>query len=312
MSIAAREKGLIWKNGELVPWAEATVHILSTAVQFGSSVFEGIRSYNTERGPAVFRLPEHIHRLINSCRIYRMDPGYTEAELIRACLEVVAQNRLGAAYIRPMVLRGYGENLAIDAIGNPIETFIPVWPWGAYLGDDALKRGVDVCVSSWQRAAGNTFPGMAKSAGHYNNAQLIKLEAIANGYVEAIALNPSGHISEGSGQNLFAVVDGGLVTPPIEGSNLQGVTRASVIQIANDLDISVRESVMPREILYTAEELFFSGTATEVTPIRSVDKIQVGAGKAGPVTHKIQERFLGIVHGEFGDNHGWLTPVEGT
>ena len=311
MSIAAREKGLIWKNGELVPWAEATVHILSTAVQFGSSVFEGIRSYDTERGPAVFRLPEHIHRLINSCRIYRMDPGYSEAELFRACLDVISRNSLGAAYIRPMVLRGYGENLAIDAIGNPIETYIPAWPWGAYLGDEALEQGVDVCVSSWQRAAGNTFPGMAKSAGHYNNAQLIKLEAITNGYVEAIALNPSGLISEGSGQNLFAVVDGGLVTPPIEGSNLQGVTRASVMQIANDLDIPVRESVMPREILYTADELFFSGTATEVTPIRSVDRIQVGAGKAGPVTRKIQERFLGIVSGKFGDAHGWLTLVGG-
>ena len=311
MSIAEREKGLIWKNGELMPWAEATVHILSTAVQFGSSVFEGIRSYDTERGPAVFRLPEHIHRLINSCRIYRMDPGYSEAELFRACLDVISRNSLGAAYIRPMVLRGYGENLAIDAIGNPIETYIPVWPWGAYLGDEALEQGVDVCVSSWQRAAGNTFPGMAKSAGHYNNAQLIKLEAITNGYVEAIALNPSGLISEGSGQNLFAVVDGGLVTPPIEGSNLQGVTRASVTQIANDLDIPVRESVMPREILYTADELFFSGTATEVTPIRSVDKIQVGAGKAGPVTRKIQERFLGIVSGKLGDDHGWLTLVGG-
>ena len=311
MSIAAREKGLISKNGELVPWAEATVHILSTAVQFGSSVFEGIRSYETERGPALFRLPEHIHRLINSCRIYRMDPGYSEAELFRACLEVVSRNSLGAAYIRPMVLRGYGENLAIDAIGNPIETYIPVWPWGAYLGNEALEQGVDVCVSSWKRAAGNTFPGMAKSAGHYNNAQLIKLEAITNGYVEAIALNPNGLISEGSGQNLFAVVDGGLVTPPIEGSNLQGVTRASVMQIANDLDIPVRESVMPREILYTADELFFSGTATEVTPIRSVDKIQVGAGKAGPVTRKIQECFLGIVSGKFGDDHGWLTLVGG-
>ena len=239
MSIAEREKGLIWKNGELVPWAEATVHILSTAVQFGSSVFEGIRSYDTERGPAVFRLPEHIHRLINSCRIYRMDPGYSEAELFRACLEVISRNSLGAAYIRPMVLRGYGENLAIDAIGNPIETYIPVWPWGAYLGDDALERGVDVCVSSWQRPAGNTFPGMAKSAGHYNNAQLIKLEAITNGYVEAIALNPSGLISEGSGQNLFAVIDGVLVTAPIGGSNLSGITRNAVITIAEDLDTGV-------------------------------------------------------------------------
>jgi branched-chain amino acid aminotransferase len=309
MSKIIKDAAWIWKNGDFVPWAEATLHILSTAVQFGSSVFEGIRCYDTARGPAIFRLPEHLRRLRNSCRIYRMDPGYGEVELTRACCEVVRRNDLRACYIRPMVLRGYGT-MAMDGVGNPIETYVPAWQWGAYLGADALERGVDVCVSSWQRAAGNTFPGMAKAAGHYNNAQLIKLEALANGYVEAIALTTAGVISEGSGQNLFAVVGGELVTPPIEGSNLQGVTRASVMQIAHDLDIPVRESVMPREILYAADELFFTGTASEVTPIRSVDKIEVGEGKRGPVTARLQERFLAIVRGEHPNNHGWLTPVE--
>ena len=310
MSATVKDADWIWKNGGFVPWAEATLHLLSTAVQFGSSVFEGIRCYDTARGPAIFRLPEHLRRLRNSCRIYRMDPGYSEAELTAACCEVVRKNALKACYIRPMVLRGYGS-MVMDGIGSPIETYVPAWEWGRYLGKDALERGVDVCVSSWQRAHGNTFPGMAKSAGHYNNAQLIKLEAQANGYVEAIALTTSGVISEGSGQNLFAVMDGELMTPPIEGSNLQGVTRASVMQIAHDLDIPVRECVMPREILYAADELFFTGTASEVTPIRSVDKIEVGAGKMGPVTARVQERFLSIVRGEHPDDHGWLTPVEG-
>ena len=310
MSATVKEADWIWKNGAFVLWAEATLHVLSTAVQFGSSVFEGIRCYDTAQGPAIFRLPEHLRRLRNSCRIYRMDPGYSEADLTAACRQVVRKNALKACYIRPMVLRGYGS-MVMDGIGSPIDTYVPAWEWGRYLGQDALERGVDVCVSSWQRAHGNTFPGMAKSAGHYNNAQLIKLEAQANGYVEAIALTTSGVISEGSGQNLFAVMNGELMTPPIEGSNLQGVTRASVMQIAHDLDIPVRECVMPREILYAADELFFTGTASEVTPIRSVDKIEVGAGKMGPVTARVQERFLSIVRGEHPDDHGWLTPVEG-
>ena len=308
MAATVTESEWIWKNGAFVPWAEATLHVLSTAVQFGSSVFEGIRCYETPDGPAIFRLPEHLRRLRNSCRIYRMDPGYTEAELTEACRAVVRENGLRSCYIRPMVLRGYGS-MVMDGIGSPIETYVPAWAWGAYLGQEALEKGVDVGVSSWQRAASNTFPGMAKSAGHYNNAQLIKLEAQANGYAEAIALTTAGVISEGSGQNLFAVLNGELLTPPIEGSNLQGVTRASVIQLAEDLDISLRETVMPREILYVADELFFSGTASEITPIRSVDKIEVGEGKMGPVTRRLQERFLAIVHGEHENNHGWLTPV---
>lgn len=308
MAASIDEAEFIWKNGELIPWADATVHVLSTAVQFGSSVFEGIRCYDTKQGPAVFRLPEHITRLRNSWRIYRMDPRYSEQDLVQASLDVVRANKLSSAYIRPMVMRGYGS-MTMDGAGSPIETVIPAWKWGAYLGKDALAKGVDVCVSSWARAASNTFPGMAKAAGHYNNAALIKMEAQRLGYVEAIALTPNGIVSEGSGQNVFAVMDDQIVTPPIEGSNLQGITRASVFQIANDLGIPVKEMMMPREALYGAQELFFAGTATEITPIRSVDDIEIGAGKMGPVTAQIQERFLGIVSGEIEDQHGWLTPV---
>ncbi len=308
MAATVDEAEFIWKNGALIPWAEASVHVLSTAVQFGASVFEGIRCYDTKQGPAVFRLPEHIHRLRNSWRIYRMEPGYTEEELVKASLDVVRANNLKNAYIRPMVLRGYGS-MGMDGVGSPIETFIPTWNWGAYLGKDALAQGVDVCVSSWARAAANTFPGMAKAAGHYNNAMLIKMEAQRLGYVEAIALTPQGIVSEGSGQNVFAVIDGALVTPPIEGSNLQGITRATVFQIAGDLGIEVREMMMPREALYSANELFFAGTATEITPIRSVDDIEIGTGRMGPATERLQERFLNIVNGHTEDRHGWLTPV---
>jgi len=302
------EADLIWKNGEFVAWADANVHVLSTAVMFGLSVFEGIRCYETPRGPAVFRLPEHMKRLVNSCRIYRMDPGYDADALAEASLEVIRRNGLGSCYIRPCVMRGYGAT-GMDGVGSPIETYIAAWPWGAYLGAEALEQGVDVGVSSWQRAAPNTFPGMAKAAGHYNNAALIKMEAQANGFVEAIALTTDGHVSEGSGQNLFAVIDGTVLTPPIEGSNLQGVTRNSIFHIAQDLEIPMRETVMPREMLYAADELFFSGTATEVTPIRSVDHIQVGAGRCGPITKQIQERFLAITSGATNDDHGWLTLV---
>ncbi len=302
------ESEWIWHNGTFIRWQDATQHILSTAVQFGSSVFEGIRCYDTKGGPAIFRLPEHLRRLRNSCRIYRMELRYGDDALIEACCEVVRRNTLSSCYIRPVVMRGYGA-VAMDGTESPIETYVPAWSWGAYLGDEALAKGVDVCVSSWNRAAPNTFPGMAKSTGHYNNAQLIKLEAMANGFVEAIALAPDGTISEGSGQNLFAVVDGGIVTPPIGGSNLSGVTRNAVSVIAEDLDISWREMVMPRELLYCADELFFSGTAAEITPIRSVDHIEIGAGAVGPVTRRIQERFRAITDGTANDDHGWLTRV---
>ena len=308
MSTTIKETEWIWRDGEFVRWQDATVHILSTAVQFGSSVFEGIRCYDTERGPAVFRLPEHLRRLRNSARIYRMEVAYSDAELTEACFALIRRNGLRHCYIRPVIMRGYGA-IGMDGVGSPIETWIPAWEWGAYLGDDALEKGVDVCVSSWSRAAPNTFPGMAKATGHYNNAQLIKLEAMANGFVEAIALTHDGLISEGSGQNLFAVMDGAVLTPPIDGSNLSGVTRNAVLTITADLDIAVREGPMPRELLYCADELFFSGTAAEITPIRSVDHIEIGPGGIGPVTRRIQRRFVDIVNGRSNDDHHWLTPV---
>ena len=308
MSGTIKETEWIWRDGGFVRWRDATLHVLSTAVQFGSSVFEGIRCYDTPAGPAIFRLREHLGRLRNSCRIYRMDLAHTDDELVQACFSVVRRNALSACYIRPMVYRGYGA-MGMDGAGSPIETCISAWEWGAYLGDKALDEGVDVCVSSWNRAAPNTFPGMAKATGHYNNAQLIKLEALANGFVEAIALTHDGLVSEGSGQNLFAVVDDALLTPPIDGSNLSGITRNAVMTIAGDLDVPVRECRLPRETLYCADELFFSGTAAEITPIRSVDRIAVGAGGIGPVTRRVQRRFADIVGGRSNDDHGWLTRV---
>ena len=308
MSTTFKETEWIWRDGEFVRWQDATVHILSTAVQFGSSVFEGIRCYDTAGGPAVFRLAEHLKRLRNSARIYRMEIAYSDEELTEACFALIRRNRLRHCYIRPVIMRGYGA-IGMDGIGSPIEVYIPAWEWGAYLGADALERGVDVCVSSWSRAAPNTFPGMAKATGHYNNAQLIKLEAMANGFVEAIALTHDGQISEGSGQNLFAVMEGALLTPPIDGSNLSGITRNAVLTIAADLDVPVRECPMPRELLYCADELFFSGTAAEITPIRSVDRITIGPGGIGPVTRRIQRRFAEIVSGRSNDDHRWLTLV---
>lgn len=297
----------IWKDGTFVPWQDASVHLLSLAVQFGSSVFEGIRCYQTADGPRIFRLQEHLRRLEDSCRIYRMPLSYDREALVRACQETVRKNGLGDCYIRPMVLRGYGD-AGMLPMDSPVETYVATWPWGAYLGADALEKGIDVCVSSWNRAAPNTFPSHAKSAGHYNNAQLIKMEAHANGYAEAIALGPGGVISEGSGQNVFLVRDGALLTPPLDGTNLVGITRDAILSIASDLSLPTQERAIAREMLYTADELFFTGTASEVTPIRSVDKIPVRDG-VGPVTKAIQERFLATVRGEVADTRNWLTPV---
>jgi len=298
----------IWKDGEFIPWGDAKTHILSLAVQFGSSVFEGIRCYETEAGPAIFRLAPHIRRLFDSCKIYRMAPEQSAEELEEACREVVRKNGLRDCYIRPMVIRGYGS-AGLDPSASPVESYICAWPWGTYLGEGALEKGVDVCVSSWTRAHPNTFPVQSKAAGHYNAAQLMKMEALANGYVEAIALGPTGLVSEGSGQNVFLVRDGFILTPSLDGTNLTGITRHSVIRIAEDLGIEVREGLVAREALYTADELFFTGTASEVTPIRSVDKISIGEGKAGPVTLAIQRRFMGIVRGEVPDREGWLDVV---
>jgi len=309
MSTGLAGSDWIWKDGEFIPWGDAKTHILSLAVQFGSSVFEGIRCYETADGPAIFRLGPHIRRLFDSCKIYRMAPEQSAEELLEACRAVVRKNDLRDCYIRPMVVRGYGS-AGLDPSASPVETYICAWPWGTYLGEGALEMGVDVCVSSWTRAHPNTFPVQAKAAGHYNAAQLMKMEAMANGYVEAVALGPSGLVSEGSGQNVFLVRDGSLLTPFLDGTNLTGITRDSVLQIARDLGIDVREGPVAREALYTADELFFTGTASEVTPIRSVDRILIGEGKAGPVTLRIQKRFMGIVRGEMADARGWLDPVE--
>ena len=298
----------IWKNGALVSWEDAQVHILSLAVQFGSSVFEGIRCYMTADGPAVFRLDAHLRRLERSCAIYRMPLEYGVDDLTEACTLVVRENGLEDCYVRPMVLWGYGA-AGMNPVGSPLETYVATWQWGAYLGPEALEQGVDVCVSSWQRPHPNTFPVQAKSAGHYNNATLIKMEAVANGYAEAIVLGTGGLVSEGSGQNVFLVRDGAVVTPNLDGTNLVGITRDTVMVLAREAGLEVRVEPVPREALYTADELFFTGTASEVTPIRSVDRVTVGAGKAGPVTRMLQERFMDTVRGRIPNAHGWLTPV---
>ena len=306
MSTHIVEAQWIWQDGEFIPWHDAKVHVLSLAVQFGSSVFEGIRCYRTADGPAIFRLQDHLQRLLDSCRVYRMELRYSIDELVAACAAAVERNGLEDCYLRPIVLRGYGA-AGMNPVGSPLQVFIPCWPWGAYLGPDALEQGVDVCVSSGQRMEPNTFPAMAKAAGNYNNAQLIKMEAVANGYAEAIALAPSGLVSEGSGQNLFVVRKGALITPVLDGTMLTGITRDTVIALAHEMALPVREQPVPREALYTADELFFTGTASEITPIRSVDKIRVGAGRAGPITRELQRRFMQVVRGETPDTRGWLT-----
>jgi branched-chain amino acid aminotransferase len=306
MSTQLVEAEWIWMDGEFVRWHEAKVHVLSLAVQFGSSVFEGIRCYRTADGPAIFRLRDHLDRLADSCRVFRMDPGYSAEELTEVCAAVVERNALEQCYLRPTVLRGYGA-AGMSPAGSPLHTVVPAWPWGSYLGPEALERGVDVCVSSWQRAEPNTFPIAAKAAGNYNNAQLIKMEAVANGYAEGIALGPGGLVSEGSGQNLFLVRKGALVTPPIDGTNLAGITRDTIITLAGEMGIPVREQPVPREMLYAAQEIFLTGTATEIAPVRSVDRITVGSGHAGPVTKRLQRRFMDVVHGETAEWGGWLT-----
>lgn len=296
----------IWRDGQFIPWADATVHVLAHSVQFGSSAFEGIRAYSTPKGPAIFRLREHLERLYHSCRIYRMDIPFSMDALVEAAREVVVRNGLDSCYIRPMVVRGYGT-AGMVPIGAPIEVYIPCWPWGAYLGDEALEAGVDACISSWHRVEPNTIPAMAKIAGNYLSGQLIKMEALANGYAEGIALSPSGMVSEGSGQNVFIVSKGTIITTPLDGSILGGITRATIMQLAGDLGIPVREMHIPREMLYMADEVFFTGTAAELTPVRSVDKITVGAGKVGPITRQLQQQYLGIAKGTIEDRHGWLT-----
>jgi branched-chain amino acid aminotransferase len=298
----------IWHDGEFIPWGSATLHVMSHVVHYGSSVFEGIRCYATPAGPAIFRLADHLRRLRDSARIYRMEPGHDETALAAACHELVRRNGMEACYIRPLLLRGYGAP-GIDPRASPVEAYLVCWPWGTYLGDGALERGVDARVSSWQRPAPNTHPALAKAGGNYLSSQLIKMEALADGFDEGIALGPGGTVSEGSGQNLFLVRDGVLLTPPADGTLLPGITRDCILTLAGDLGIPAREQPIPREMLYVASEVFLTGTAAEVTPVRSVDRIVVGSGTAGPVTRRLQERLLGVARGRFPDRHGWLSPV---
>jgi branched-chain amino acid aminotransferase len=306
--MALPKTGKIWMNGRLVEWQDATIHIASHVVHYGSAVFEGARCYDTRNGPACFRLDAHMRRLLDSARIYRMECLYDQQTLTDATLDLIRVNGFRACYIRPLVYRGY-DSLGVDPRPCPIDTAIMLWEWGAYFTKEAIEEGLDVKISTWARNAPNTTPAMAKSVANYANAQLIKLEAIADGYAEGIALDTQGNLSEGSGQNLFIVRDNIIYTPPIGNSVLWGITRDSVITIAHDLGFEVREQTLPRETIYIADEVFFVGTAVEVTPIRSVDRVKVGRGRRGPVTEAIQRRFFQIVKGDAPDTHGWLLPV---
>jgi branched-chain amino acid aminotransferase len=299
----------IWHNGRFIRWDEATIHVLSHVVSYGSSVFEGIRCYAAPSGPAVFRLREHIRRMFDSAKIYRMENlGYSAEQLGEAMLELVRVNKMDSCYIRPIALRGYGE-MGVNPLKNPIDVYIACWSWGKYLGEEALAEGVDVCVSSWTRIAPNTLPALAKAGANYMNSQLMKMEALANGYSEGIALDSAGYVSEGSGENIFVVRDGKIHTPPLGASVLPGITRDSVLLLARELDIPLVETIIPRELLYIADEVFFSGTAAEITPIRSIDRIPIGKGRRGPIAEKLQKEFFAIVNGTKPDRYGWLTPV---
>jgi branched-chain amino acid aminotransferase len=300
--------GKIWKNGALVDWADATIHIGAHVVHYGSGVFEGARCYDTSRGSACLRLDAHIRRLYDSAKVFRMTYELSPEDFEAAVLDTIRQNGYKECYIRPLIYRGYHE-LGVDPTQCPVEAVIMVWEWGAYLGEDSLANGVDVQVSSWGRGAPNRYPSLAKATANYLNSQLIKMEADANGYAEGIALDPAGFLSEGSGQNLFLVRDGVITTPPLSSSALPGITRECVMTLAGDLGIPVREELQPREALYIADELFFTGTAAEITPIRSVDKIAIGNTARGPVTAALQKRFFDVVHGREPDTHGWMTDV---
>ena len=298
----------IWRDGQLVNWEDATIHVMSHVVHYGSSVFEGVRCYETPSGGAIFRAREHMRRLHDSCKIYRIKLQYSIDDLVQAMVDTVAGNDLKECYVRPLVVRT-GEQMGVYGAGVPVETFIIAWKWGTYLGHDGVTNGVDVRVSSWRRAAPDTFPTMAKAGGNYLNSQLTKMEAKEDKYAEGIMLDSFGYVSEGSGENLFAIRDGCLYTAPLSAGILQGITRDSVVTIARDLGVQIREQVLPREFLYVADELFFCGTAAEITPIRSVDRIAVGEGKPGPLTQRIQREYLGIAKGRIADRHNWLTSV---
>jgi branched-chain amino acid aminotransferase len=301
----------IWFNGKLVPWEKATVHVLSHALHYGSSVFEGIRAYETHKGVCVFRLKEHTRRFFDSARIYRMEMPFTEQQISEACRTIVAANGLTrGAYIRPIALRGYGELGVTPKVDPPTEVAIAAYEWGAYLGAEGLEKGVDVCVSSWQRVAPNTIPAIAKAGGNYLSSLLIGLEAKRLGFDEGIGLSPDGVVSEGAGENLFIIKDGVIHTPALAHSILGGITRDTVMRLARERGLEVREAAIPREMLYLADEMFFTGTAVEITPVRSVDRLAVGHGKRGPITESLQNAFFGIFSGRTPDKWGWLDPVD--
>jgi branched-chain amino acid aminotransferase len=305
--IKATEK--IWHNGKFINWADAKLHVLAHVTNYGSSVFEGLRCYATPSGPAVFRPREHFRRLHDSAKIYRMQIPFPIDDLVAAMMELIRLNKLDSCYVRPLVLRGYGDLGVMPTKDTPIETYLACWEWGKYLGAEAMEEGVDVCISSWTRLAPNTLPTLSKAGANYMNSQLIRMEAATNGYSEGIALDASGMVSEGSGENIFVVRDGQIFTPPLGSSVLPGITRDSVIQLARELGYNLTETLIPRELLYIADEVFFTGTAAEVTPVRSVDRIPVGAGKRGPVTERLQREFFDLVEGRAPDRHGWLAPV---
>ena len=307
--MAGDVKATIWMNGKFVPFEEATIHVLSHVVHYGSSAFEGIRAYDTPHGTAIYRLDRHVQRLLDSCKIARLDVPFLYDELMEATRETVRRNGGKACYIRPIVYRGY-KTLGVNPTGVPVDVAIATLNWGKYLGKDALERGIAVKVSSWRRAAPDTFPSLAKTGANYMNSQLIKLEAITDGYEEGIALDTFGYVAEGSGENVFLVKDNVLHTPTIANAILPGITRDSIITIAKDLGIEVREEQIPREALYIADEVFFTGTAAEITPITSIDKIGIGDGKVGAMTRRLQDSFFDIIEGRSRDRHGWLFPVD--
>ena len=301
---------LIWMNGQMVPWEQATVHVMSHALHYGSSVFEGIRVYKTPDGPQVFRLTDHMQRFFDSAKIYRMPVGYELDELIQVCKDLIISNDLmNGAYIRPIAFRGYGEAGLAPKEDHHVDVAIAAWEWGAYLGAERLENGVDVCISSWQRVAPNTIPAMAKAGGNYLSGQLISTEAKRLGFAEGIALSTDGTVSEGAGENVFVVKDGKILTPPATSSILSGLTRDTIIKLAARIGVPVQEKAIPREALYLADEIFFTGTAAEVTPVRSVDKIAIGPGHRGPITKQLQDAFFGLFSGETEDSDGWLEPV---
>lgn len=298
----------IWIDGNMVDWKDANIHVLSHVVHYGTSVFEGIRAYKNEKGVAVFRLKEHVQRLFDSAKIYKIDIPFTQEEIEEAILETVRVNDLDGCYIRPIVFRGYGE-LGVNPLNCPVNVVIAAWEWGSYLGEEGMANGVDIGVSSWRKPAPDTFPALAKCGANYMNSQLAKMEAIDNGYDEAIMLDYEGHVSEGSGENIFLVEGEKLFTPAMSSSNLKGITRDTIMTLARDLGYEVVEEIISRERLYSADEVFFTGTAAEVTPIRSIDHRTIGAGKRGPISEKLQTTFFDVVEAKSEDKYNWLSYI---